>query len=280
LNADYEKGDFMKRNVIRNLIAQAAVGLLALAGTAIAARAADYAVGGSGSPQIGNDLIGAWVLVGTPGKVNEAPAAGGRYKFFTGKFSCISQADPKTGVVMFHHGGPYHVEGSDYFETVQYADPSTMQFIGGTNGHFTAKIQDGTLTLIGVGNPWKEVWKRADETAGARSQLGKQLVGTWVLEGGSGNAEENSAPGGRFKFITGSHWLDTQADPKTGVVVYHHGGTYTLTGDEYVQSVAYANPTTMKLIGEAFKFKIKIEGDALTLTGIGNPWNENWKRLK
>ena len=41
-----------------------------------------------------NDLIGAWVLVGTPDKVEKAPAAGGRLKFFTGKSFCITQADP------------------------------------------------------------------------------------------------------------------------------------------------------------------------------------------
>lgn len=61
--------------------------------------------------------------------------------------------------------------------------------------------------------------------------------------------------------------------------MFHHGGTYTLTGNEYSETVQYANSSTKNLIGNTFKFTIKVEGDALTLIGIENPWNEVWKRL-
>jgi len=69
-------------------------------------------------------------------------------------------------------------------------------------------------------------------------------------------------------------------DPKTGVVIVHHGGTCTLKGEEYIESVQYANPGTMNLIGHDFKFTTKLQGDTLTLTGIGNPWTQVWKRAK
>jgi bla regulator protein BlaR1 len=106
------------------------------------------------------------------------------------------------------------------------------------------------------------------------------LVGSWVLVGKPGEAGEPPAAGGRIKLITERQWSITQADPKTGVVIFHHGGTYTLKGNEYNENVEYANQNTKDLVGTTTRFTIKLEGDTLTLTGIGNPWNEVWKRVK
>ena len=69
---------------------------------------------------------------------------------------------------------------------------------------------------------------RADDkapAAAATSNLAKDLQGTWVLIGKPGEAEETPGKGSRLKFITGKHWTVTQADPETGVTVFHHGGT-------------------------------------------------------
>jgi len=122
----------------------------------------------------------------------------------------------------------------------------------------------------------------ADKTSGAaaRSQLGKDLIGTWILVGEPGKVSEAPAAGGRFKFLTGKHWTITQADPKTGVTIFHYGGTYRLEGNDYFEKVEYANEGTSNLIGQTFKFNIKVEGDTLTQIGDGNPWNEIWKRAK
>ena len=117
-------------------------------------------------------------------------------------------------------------------------------------------------------------------TAAPPSQLGKDLIGTWILVGKPGEVGEAPAAGGRLKFFTGRHWTITQADPKTGVTIYHHGGTYTLNGSEYVESVEYSNESTTELMKQTFKFTLKLEGDTLTQTGIGNPWTEVWKRAK
>ena len=227
-----------------------------------------------------DELIGAWVLVGTPDKVGKIPASGGRMKFFTGQSFCVTQADPKRGVVIYHHGGTYTVNGDEYVETVAYANPTTMSFIGGTNGHFHIKIKGDTMTLIGIGNPWKEVWKRADKPARGGSQAAKDLIGVWAYAGaadGDGKVPERNIG---FKFITGSDWCDTQADSKSGIVMAHHGGTWSFQGDKYIESVKYANPGTLPFIGHDFKFDWKVDGDTLTLKGIGNPWNEIWKRVK
>ena len=113
-----------------------------------------------------------------------------------------------------------------------------------------------------------------------QSQLAKSVIGTWILVGTPGQVSEPLAKGGRLQFFTGRHWLITQADPETGEVIFHHGGTYTLDGDQLVKTVEYANKNTAALIKEAHKFKIEIDGDTLTQTGIGNPWTEVWKRVK
>ena len=126
---------------------------------------------------------------------------------------------------------------------------------------------------------------RAEEqpAAGAKeSKLAKDLIGTWVLVGTPDKVGEAPKSGGRFKFITGKHWVITQADPETGKVVFHHGGTYTLDGDNYAETIEYANENTAELIKKTFKFKIKVEGSTYTQIGVGddNPFSEVWKRAK
>jgi hypothetical protein len=106
------------------------VGAVALAlptGIVFSLRAGD---GPSGGPKeltkLAKNLIGTWILVGTPDKVGEAPKSGARLKFFTGKHWVVTQAEPETGKVVFHHGGTYTLDGDNYAETVEYANESTV----------------------------------------------------------------------------------------------------------------------------------------------------------
>jgi hypothetical protein len=124
---------------------------------------------------------------------------------------------------------------------------------------------------------------RADDSprkdAKENTTLAKKMISTWALAGTPDKVEQ--APDfTRLKFITGKHWAMTQHDPKTGKVLFHHGGTYTLDGDMYTESVEYANDSTSDLIGQKFAFKVKVDGDILTNVGQGNPWAEAWKRAK
>ena len=116
--------------------------------------------------------------------------------------------------------------------------------------------------------------------APAPSQLAKDMMGTWVLVGKPGKVREAPERGGRLKFRTGAHWTMTQSDPKTGLVVMHDGGTYSLEGDTYTETLEYANESTSNDIGRTFVFKVKVEGDLMTQEGVGNPYTEVWKRLK
>ena len=125
-----------------------------------------------------------------------------------------------------------------------------------------------SVAVLPVGADDPAPKKKAEPAA-----LAKQLVGTWTLDGGQG---------ARLKFFTGKHWAITEADAKTGKVVWHHGGTYTLVGDTYTETVEYANESTANLIGKEYKFKVKVEGDVYQQTAVGedNPFTESWKRSK
>jgi hypothetical protein len=111
------------------------------------------------------------------------------------------------------------------------------------------------------------------------SQLAKDVIGAWVFAGSPGDEAKPAATGFRLKFFGGKHWTVTNSD-ETGNVVYHLGGTYTLDGDEYAETVKYATENSASQIGKTFKFKIKVEGDKYTQVGIENPYAEVWKRAE
>lgn len=112
------------------------------------------------------------------------------------------------------------------------------------------------------------------------SPVTADLTGTWVMIGKPGETVDALEKGAGIKVISGKRWLVTQADAKTGEVLVRHGGTFTITGQEYAEHVEYANASSEGLVGRTFKFSFKVEGDRLTIIGIGNPWQEVWKRVK
>ena len=109
--------------------------------------------------QLAKNLVGTWVLAGTPDKPEDPPAKGGRLKFFTGKSWCITQADAQDGKVIFHHGGTYTLDGDTMAETIEYANENTATYIGKTH-RFTIKVEGDTYTQVGKDNEFTEVWKR------------------------------------------------------------------------------------------------------------------------
>ena len=109
--------------------------------------------------QLSKDLVGTWALAGTPDKLEDPPAKGGRLKFFTGKNWCITQYEAQSGKVVFHHGGTYTLDGDMMAETIEYANENTSFLIGKTH-HFTIKVDGDTYTQLGQDNEFNEVWKR------------------------------------------------------------------------------------------------------------------------
>lgn len=109
--------------------------------------------------------------------------------------------------------------------------------------------------------------------------LRKLLLGAWALAG-TPESKDDPEPGARMKFWGLKHWCITETDPETGELEYHHGGTYTLDGDKYTETITFAAESTKSMIGMTFKFKIKVDRDTYIQIGNGNPFNERWVRLK
>ena len=106
------------------------------------------------------------------------------------------------------------------------------------------------------------------------------MIGTWVHVGSPGQLTEVPLKGGRLKSRTGTHWILTTADQDTGLIKEVFGGTYTVQGDQYVETQIFANDVWLHDNGQSWRFTASVEGDFMTQIGIGNPYTEVWKRVK
>ena len=132
-----------------------------------------------------------------------------------------------------------------------------------------------TLLIAGVAMCSAQEAQPDNEIVEKPETLQQQMLGAWVLAG-KPDAEIEPKPGARMKFIGLGYWLITQHNPKNGQVIFHHGGTYSLDGDRYVETIAFANKSTKQLIGVKSVFKIKIENEKLINIGQDNPFTELW----
>jgi hypothetical protein len=111
------------------------------------------------------------------------------------------------------------------------------------------------------------------------TKLRDSLLGAWALVGEPGT-DAQPKPGARMKFWGLKHWAITESNPETGELIFHHGVTYKLDGDNYEETITFAADNTKNMIGTVLKFKIKVDGDTYVQTGIGNIFTEQWQRLK
>lgn len=103
-------------------------------------------------------LIGTWILEeaenpGTPSGI------GTRLLFFSETYFCVVQPDPNTGMIVFQHGGPYVLEGSELRETIEFAGSSTMSFMGMTTT-LQIQINDDTFKQVDSNGRFNETWRR------------------------------------------------------------------------------------------------------------------------
>ncbi|RYD77093.1 MAG: hypothetical protein EOP84_15995 [Verrucomicrobiaceae bacterium] len=109
--------------------------------------------------------------------------------------------------------------------------------------------------------------------------LDQQIAGTWVYIGTPGAPVAPPATGARYKMIQHGLYRVTQKDA-AGTIIYHHGGVYTLDGDQYAEECKYSSKEGSELLNQTYRFTLKVEGDKLIQTGVGNPYTEVWKRVK
>src|SRR5436190_501722 len=91
----------------------------------------------------------------------------------------------------------------------------------------------------------------------APQTLAARLVGTWKLEQAS-TPGSPSGVGTRLKLFTGTYWCVIQPDPKSGEIVFQHGGHYELDGDKMKTKTDFAGESTKEMIGSSGIFTIKV----------------------
>ncbi len=87
----------------------------------------------------------------------------------------------------------------------------------------------------------------------------------------------------RLKLITPTHFSWVQYDVATGKVQSTAGGTYTLSGESYTESVEFAGEGMTDYLGKKQPFTIRVEGDKLNQSGQlsdGMKIEEVWQRVK
>jgi hypothetical protein len=136
----------------------------------------------------------------------------------------------------------------------------------------------GSASFLPAAQAPSEPTPPADSPA-IKETLEERLQGVWVLAEAT-TPGKPSGIGIRQKIFTPGRWEMIQRDPKTGEIVFHHGGTYKLNGDTLEQKVEFASNMTKDYIGQVRRFKIKVENDTYTQIGLGNPFNEVWKRFE
>jgi len=104
-----------------------------------------------------------------------------------------------------------------------------------------------------------------------------QLIGTWKLEKAD-HPGNPSGIGNRLKMFTGTHWSIVQADPKTGEIIFLHGGTYKFDGSTMLEKVAFAGKSTLKFVGNTSTLKLIIDGDTLKQSNADGS-DETWRRI-
>jgi hypothetical protein len=106
--------------------------------------------------QITNPLIGQWILTAASNPGNPS-GVGTRTKALTETDWVVEQKHPATGAIIFRHGGRYNIRGTEYSETVEFANASTASLIGRT---FTATVNASANQFTQSSSGGTEEWTR------------------------------------------------------------------------------------------------------------------------
>lgn len=135
------------------------------------------------------------------------------------------------------------------------------------------------ITLMTVGATSNQKEKSQSET--------NPILGTWQLslyKYGSGTSvfQEANPNEGHIKLITDTYFTWVAFNKATQIIYSSAGGTYTLNGDNYTESIEFGLGMDNYLQKKA-TYTFKIEGDNLFITGNlaeNLMIEEVWKRIK
>jgi hypothetical protein len=143
---------------------------------------------------------------------------------------------------------------------------------------------DGKRLVTSGTNGTVRIW---DVRTGKPLSMPLAHCGTWRLVSYKyGDATEWSGlPEGqkRLKLITDTHFTWVAYEPSGGKVSSMAGGTYTLAGEAYTETIDYAGEGMTDYLGKKQSFTIHVEGDELRQSGQlsdGTKIAEKWQRVK
>ena len=126
--------------------------------------------------------------------------------------------------------------------------------------------------------------QRAQQEPGAESA---SLLGAWefVSYRYGDQKEFADAPKDRphIKMITETHFLWFEFDASTKEIQTGAGGSYSLSGNTYIESTDFAIRGMTNYLGKKHVFTVRVEGDRLTQSGAlsdGLKIEEVWRRIK
>lgn len=132
----------------------------------------------------------------------------------------------------------------------------------------------GQLTALTTGSTTVSA-SAGGRTASLDVQVSNPLVGRWVLTA-SASPGNPSGINTRTKSFTESEWLVEQRTA-AGVIVFRHGGHYTLRGTAYTETVEFANASTANLVGRTFPATLSLGANEFTQSA---PVPETWTRVQ
>ena len=111
------------------------------------------------------------------------------------------------------------------------------------------------------------------------NRLERELPSTWECVSGGGVPEETQL----IKHVTPTHfaWLVYDRDKKAILAV--SGGTWSLKGGKYEESIEFASDNVQQLRGKTFPFTINLAGDKWDHKGLPDSEidvNQVWMRMK
>lgn len=119
-------------------------------------------------------------------------------------------------------------------------------------------------------------------TLPATSGLKSKIVGTWQLlnkQTLQADTAFDTPSQMRYKLITATNFMvtDVKNDPK--VLYGAFFGSYTLEKGVYTEYLNYTGMGYGFYLGQVNRFKIQIKGNLMYIQGIGNPYDEVWKKV-
>jgi hypothetical protein len=120
-------------------------------------------------------------------------------------------------------------------------------------------------------------------TADAAECAADKLVGTWKVVKATFNDQDNITPSvQQVKLITPSHFTWVHYDRTSGKADAAAGGTYTVSGPSYVETIEFAfGPDAGVLLKRQFNFSCSMDGNTWTIKGqvLLTRIEETWERV-